>query len=129
MVRILLKQQEHLQVKTEETRLARLQCFCLHCQQLCSSASGAAAGPALPVLYITSCNPVCFPCESTNVKQKQRASCFNLKKKLPPPHAQIQEMSFQRKLHARAAALASDVLRAAKELFIKPNNEILLLLK
>lgn len=128
MVRILLKQQEHLQVKTEETRLARLQCFCLHCQQLCSSAPGAAAGPALPVLHHL-LHPVCFPCESTNVKQKQRASCFNLKKKLPPPHPQIQEMSFQRKLHARAAALASDVLRAAKELFIKPNNEILLLLK
>lgn len=32
-------------------------------------------------------------------------------------------MSFQRKLHIRAAALASDVLRAAKELFIKPNDK------
>lgn len=32
MFRSLLKQQEHLQVKTEETRLACFQCFCLHCQ-------------------------------------------------------------------------------------------------
>lgn len=31
-------------------------------------------------------------------------------------------MSFQRELHAKPAALASDVERAAKELFIKPND-------
>lgn len=31
-------------------------------------------------------------------------------------------MSFQRELHAKAAALAYDVQKAAKELFIKPND-------
>lgn len=34
----------------------------------------------------------------------------------------IEEMSFQRKLHARAATLASDIQKAAEELFIKPND-------
>lgn len=47
MFRSLLKQQEHLQVKAEETRLACFQSCCLHCQ-ICSSAPGAPTGPALP---------------------------------------------------------------------------------
>lgn len=34
----------------------------------------------------------------------------------------IEEMSFQRKLHARAATLASDIQKAAEELFIKSND-------
>ena len=54
-----------------------------------------------------------------STKQKKRArSCFNMKKTLK----KIEEMSFQRKLHARAATLASDIQKAAEELFIKSND-------
>lgn len=64
MFRSLLKQQEHLQVKTEETRLACFQCICLHCQIT------LLFSPGCPNWSCIACDChafwALFPCESTN---------------------------------------------------------------